>query len=342
MEQRERECFALTDEDADAARAFGCLLELPAPDGRDHLLRHRPRVARRSALPEDRRPRERRGGAEAARARGSHAVSPAGRPGEGGPPPAAAARLRGTRRRTRAQPRPRRGTHPLAAEARHRRGQAARLARTAPLRQGGSMGAPPLRRAADDDQQAGQGQRPLPARRAGREGATRRGDRAPEPRENTRGRARRRAAPARRAAPRRHGRSPRSRPPGRLRAARARRVEGARQARARASHPPRSSGTWPSRRPSASAASRPGGNRKRRSSAEQRAKLAAGEPVRCACCFEPIDVTRSRGRREARQPRPPRRLRAAVGQRTRPRRRPPDAPSTRLSNLNSTRAHRCT
>jgi ParB/RepB/Spo0J family partition protein len=37
-EQRERECFSLTDEDADAARAFGCLLELPAPDGRgDHL-----------------------------------------------------------------------------------------------------------------------------------------------------------------------------------------------------------------------------------------------------------------------------------------------------------------
>ncbi len=36
-ERRERECFALTDEDADAARAYGCLLELPGPDGRgDH------------------------------------------------------------------------------------------------------------------------------------------------------------------------------------------------------------------------------------------------------------------------------------------------------------------
>jgi ParB family transcriptional regulator, chromosome partitioning protein len=36
-ERRERECFALTDDDADAARAFGCLLELPVPDGRgDH------------------------------------------------------------------------------------------------------------------------------------------------------------------------------------------------------------------------------------------------------------------------------------------------------------------
>ena len=37
-ERRERECFALSDQDADAARAFGCLLELPGPDGRgDHL-----------------------------------------------------------------------------------------------------------------------------------------------------------------------------------------------------------------------------------------------------------------------------------------------------------------
>jgi hypothetical protein len=35
--EERRECFALTDEDADAARAFGCLLELPGPDGRgDH------------------------------------------------------------------------------------------------------------------------------------------------------------------------------------------------------------------------------------------------------------------------------------------------------------------
>ena len=37
-ERRERECFALTDQDADAARAFACILELPGPDGRgDHL-----------------------------------------------------------------------------------------------------------------------------------------------------------------------------------------------------------------------------------------------------------------------------------------------------------------
>ncbi len=36
-ERRQRACFALAEDDADAARAFGCLLELPAPVGhRDH------------------------------------------------------------------------------------------------------------------------------------------------------------------------------------------------------------------------------------------------------------------------------------------------------------------
>src|SRR6266496_1161125 len=35
-ERRQRGCFALTDDDADAARAFGCLLELPSPDSREH------------------------------------------------------------------------------------------------------------------------------------------------------------------------------------------------------------------------------------------------------------------------------------------------------------------
>src|SRR5829696_8531389 len=36
-ERRQRDCFALGDHDADAARAFGCLLELPDPNGRgDH------------------------------------------------------------------------------------------------------------------------------------------------------------------------------------------------------------------------------------------------------------------------------------------------------------------
>jgi ParB/RepB/Spo0J family partition protein len=33
-DRRRRECLALTDEDTDAARAFGCLLELPSPDDR--------------------------------------------------------------------------------------------------------------------------------------------------------------------------------------------------------------------------------------------------------------------------------------------------------------------
>src|SRR4051794_11707827 len=33
-QQRERECFALDEQDGDAARAFGCLLELPARDSR--------------------------------------------------------------------------------------------------------------------------------------------------------------------------------------------------------------------------------------------------------------------------------------------------------------------
>src|SRR5205807_2152463 len=33
-DRRRRDCFALTDEDADAARAFGCLLELPSSDSR--------------------------------------------------------------------------------------------------------------------------------------------------------------------------------------------------------------------------------------------------------------------------------------------------------------------
>jgi hypothetical protein len=34
VERQQRECFALTDADGNAARAFGCLLEVPRPDGR--------------------------------------------------------------------------------------------------------------------------------------------------------------------------------------------------------------------------------------------------------------------------------------------------------------------
>jgi ParB/RepB/Spo0J family partition protein len=47
-ERRERECFALNDEDADAARAFGCLLELPGPAGARRARRCRPVAARPS------------------------------------------------------------------------------------------------------------------------------------------------------------------------------------------------------------------------------------------------------------------------------------------------------
>ena len=50
--------------------------------------------------------------------------------------------------------------------------------------------------------------------------------------------------------------------------------------------------------------------------AEQRAKLAAGEPVRCECCLRMIESA-ERSRREGRNPRPRRRLRAGVGQRLR-------------------------
>ena len=37
---RERECFALNREDADAARAFGCLLELPGRGDHRHVTDH--------------------------------------------------------------------------------------------------------------------------------------------------------------------------------------------------------------------------------------------------------------------------------------------------------------
>ena len=69
MEQRERECFALTDEDADAARAFGCLLDLP-PGRTRPPVRHRPRVARRPARQKIAAPRApRRSGSSAREAR---------------------------------------------------------------------------------------------------------------------------------------------------------------------------------------------------------------------------------------------------------------------------------
>ena len=69
-ERRERECFALSDDDADAARAFGCLLELGGGERPRSPLRHRRGVARGSARPEDRRARRGGGGADGAGAGG--------------------------------------------------------------------------------------------------------------------------------------------------------------------------------------------------------------------------------------------------------------------------------
>ena len=65
-ERRERDCFALGEDDADAARAFGCLLELPGRQRTRAPLRHRSRLARGSARAEDRRPRRSGGRAQGA------------------------------------------------------------------------------------------------------------------------------------------------------------------------------------------------------------------------------------------------------------------------------------
>ena len=171
-ERRERECFALTDEDADAARAFGCLLELPGRERtRRAPLRHRPGVARGSARPEDRRARRapRRSASSASATRAARAPRRRRR-GEGGPPPASASAT--TRRASSARARNLDLGAALARWQPKLDTDAVKLLGSlvlAPLRQGGGLGAPALRRAADDDEQAGQGDRPLPARRAGRE-----------------------------------------------------------------------------------------------------------------------------------------------------------------------------
>ena len=130
-ERRERECFALSDDDADAARAFGCLLELAGANGRrDHRYvtdaewladRLVQKIAAHVAAEAER---------TASAERAARRARPARRRRrEGGAPRAAAARLRGARVGPRAQPRPRRGARAVGAEARHRRGEAARLAR---------------------------------------------------------------------------------------------------------------------------------------------------------------------------------------------------------------------
>ena len=93
-ERRERDCFALTDDDADAARAFGCLLELPAADGRgDHRYVTDPEWLADRLVQKIARPRRGGGEADAARATGVAARSDRrrGRPGEAGAPRAARA-----------------------------------------------------------------------------------------------------------------------------------------------------------------------------------------------------------------------------------------------------------
>ena len=232
-ERRERECFALSDEDA-RRRAR---VRLPARTRRGERsrrspLRHRSGVARGSARPEDRDARRRGGRADASEERDARPARPRGDDAEKQARREERERaLRGARLCPRAKPRPRRGARALGAEARHGRREAPRLARAPALRQGGGVGAPPLRRPADDDEQAGQGDRPLPARRPGREAGPRGGARGADAHAHARGRPRGRPAPARRAAARRHGGTSRSRPPRRLRAAGAFRLEGARQAR---------------------------------------------------------------------------------------------------------------
>jgi hypothetical protein len=124
-ERRERECFALTDEDADAARAFGCLLELPGPDGRgEHLYvtdrewladRLVQRIAAHTAAESERKQRERE--ARTPTAGQDDAEKEARRQQR-------PARVRSAGGRARPQPRPRCRAREVAAEARHGCGEA--------------------------------------------------------------------------------------------------------------------------------------------------------------------------------------------------------------------------
>ena len=96
--RRWRECFALTDADADAARAFGCLLELSGRNGRSHAYVTDPEwladrlvekiAAHATAAAERKQPRERR----------APPGSIGGRSREGGAAAGAAAAVRGARR----------------------------------------------------------------------------------------------------------------------------------------------------------------------------------------------------------------------------------------------------
>ena len=167
-----------TDDDADAARAFGCLLELSGRNGPQSRLRHRPRVARGSAR--RRRSRRTRPPRPSASSRESDERTPgrvAGRPREGGAAAGAPAAVRGARLRPRAQPRPRRGAREWQPKLDT---DAVKLLGSLVLHQHGKAAAWAHRLCVEQpttDEQAGQGDRPLPARRGGRAEAPRRGDR---------------------------------------------------------------------------------------------------------------------------------------------------------------------
>ena len=294
--RRWRECFALTDADADAARAFGCLLELSGRNGRSHAYVTDPewladrlaeKIATHATAATERKSRE-----NEERTPGNIG----GRSREGSAAAGAPAAVRGTRVRPRAQPRSRRGAREVAAEARRRRRQAPWLDRPAAARQGGGMGAPALRRAALDGEQAGQGERALPARRGGRAEAPRRGDRRSQTRPYSRGRTRGRPAPAHRSATGRHCRPAQRRPPGRLRAAGAGHVAHARQARSPGRPGLGQAATWPRRRPSESSASRRGATSRRRgfSSSATSSPLASPSAASAASARSSPPPTRPR------------------------------------------------
>ena len=230
-ERRERECFALTDDDADAARAFGCLLELPGLRGRDHYYvtdaewladRLVQKIATHAATAVEKKERERD-------ARAASAAQD---------DPAKEERRRERERQYEARVSGRSRNLDLGAA----------LARWQPkldtdavkllgslvleqLRPRGGVGVQAVRRSADNDEQAREGERPLPPRCRGRARPPGRSARRTRADADTRRRARGRAAPATRAAARRHRGPTERRPPRRLRAPAAQRLQGHRQAR---------------------------------------------------------------------------------------------------------------
>ena len=260
----------------------------PAPDGREPPLRHRPRVARRPARAEDRRPRRRRGGAEAARARGAHADAPQDDAGEGGP-----------------------AANSGSATTRHASQDARATSTSARRSPAGSQSSTPTRSSCSARSYCSTTARRQPGRTASASSSRRR--RTSRARSPSATRAARRPRPsytAKRPSALSRARTPEDALAVVLRLLVAQRLvetdglpgadrQGVYEPQelaastvldklARRVAPPRSNGTWPSRRPSASAASRHGAEQAAAKLAEQRAKLAAGEPVRCACCFEPI------------------------------------------------------